>query len=77
MKSYSLYLLNVKAKHAENLRVDSLLTLPEMYFRPSNGKELTIYLKLISDAAPKTPLLYYHTPVRAPVKSKLFSILFF
>ncbi|XP_043473732.1 N-acetylneuraminate lyase-like [Leptopilina heterotoma] len=56
------------ARHAEKLHVDSLLTLPELYFRPSNEKELATYLKLVSDAAPNTPLLYYHTPQRAPVK---------
>ncbi|XP_033216646.1 N-acetylneuraminate lyase-like isoform X2 [Belonocnema kinseyi] len=59
------------ASHAESLKVNSLLTLPELYFRPSNGKELATYLKLISNAAPKTPLLYYHTPQRAPVKIKI------
>ncbi|XP_051169284.1 N-acetylneuraminate lyase-like [Leptopilina boulardi] len=55
------------AKHAESLKVDSLLTLPEVYFRPTNGKELATYLRLVSNAAPKTPLFYYYTPRRAPV----------
>lgn len=49
------------AKHAESLKVDSLLTLPEVYFRPTNENELATYLKLVSDAAPKTPMFYYHT----------------
>ncbi|XP_019868861.1 N-acetylneuraminate lyase isoform X2 [Aethina tumida] len=51
------------ARHAEKLGVDSLLCLPELYFKPTTPAELTDYLKLVGDAAPKTPLLYYHIPM--------------
>uniref|UniRef100_A0A023F7H9 N-acetylneuraminate lyase n=1 Tax=Triatoma infestans TaxID=30076 RepID=A0A023F7H9_TRIIF len=50
------------AKHAEKLKVDALLCLPELFFKPKTSRELTDYLKLISKAAPETPLLYYHIP---------------
>ncbi|CAH1105599.1 unnamed protein product [Psylliodes chrysocephalus] len=50
------------AKHAEKVGVDSILCLPELYFKPSTVKELINYLKPIGEAAPKTPLLYYHIP---------------
>ncbi|XP_025833736.1 N-acetylneuraminate lyase [Agrilus planipennis] len=50
------------ARHAESLGVDSIMTLPELYFKPKNPVELTHYLKLVSAAAPNTPLLYYHIP---------------
>ncbi|XP_066154843.1 N-acetylneuraminate lyase-like isoform X1 [Euwallacea fornicatus] len=50
------------ARHADTLGVDSILTLPELYFKPTKSQELISYLKFISAAAPNTPLLYYHHP---------------
>ncbi|CAH0551873.1 unnamed protein product [Brassicogethes aeneus] len=50
------------AKHAEQIGVDSILCLPELYFKPTNVEELANYLKLVGEAAPNTPLLYYHIP---------------
>ncbi|XP_076629686.1 N-acetylneuraminate lyase isoform X2 [Colletes latitarsis] len=51
------------AKHAESIKADSILCLPELYFKPTTSDQLTKYLKLVSDAAPNTPLLYYHIPM--------------
>ncbi|KAK9876155.1 hypothetical protein WA026_011271 [Henosepilachna vigintioctopunctata] len=56
------------AKHAERIGVDSLLCLPELYFKPQTTSQLIDYLKIISDAAPNTPLLYYHIPQFTEVK---------
>ncbi|XP_012276816.1 N-acetylneuraminate lyase isoform X2 [Orussus abietinus] len=50
------------AKHAESIKADSLLCLPELYFKPSNSEDLTEYLNMVGKAAPSTPLLYYHFP---------------
>jgi len=50
------------ARHAEKIGADSLLCLPELYFKPKTALELIDYLKHVSDAAPNTPLLYYHSP---------------
>ncbi|KAJ8925400.1 hypothetical protein NQ315_009232 [Exocentrus adspersus] len=50
------------AKHAEQLGVDSLLCLPDLYFKPTNPADLISYLKIVGEAAPTTPLLYYHIP---------------
>uniref|UniRef100_A0ABD2VWI6 N-acetylneuraminate lyase n=1 Tax=Trichogramma kaykai TaxID=54128 RepID=A0ABD2VWI6_9HYME len=50
------------AKHAENCGADSILCLPELYFKPNDIEELTNYLSIIGKNAPKTPLLYYHIP---------------
>ncbi|XP_011307907.1 N-acetylneuraminate lyase-like [Fopius arisanus] len=55
------------AKHAAKNKADSILCLPELYFKPANVNELIDYLKIIGEAAPKTPLLYYHFPVRSNV----------
>ncbi|XP_012148360.1 N-acetylneuraminate lyase isoform X2 [Megachile rotundata] len=51
------------AKHAENIKADSILCLPELYFKPSSPEQIIEYLKLVGSAAPSTPLLYYHIPV--------------
>nr|XP_034174311.1 N-acetylneuraminate lyase-like [Osmia lignaria] len=50
------------AKHAESIKADSILCLPELYFKPSTFEQLTEYLKLVGSTAPNTPLLYYHIP---------------
>ncbi|KAI4466807.1 dihydrodipicolinate synthase [Holotrichia oblita] len=51
------------AKHAESIGADSILCLPELYFKPTNIEQLTYYLKIVGQAAPNTPLLYYHIPM--------------
>uniref|UniRef100_A0A1L8DCV7 N-acetylneuraminate lyase n=1 Tax=Nyssomyia neivai TaxID=330878 RepID=A0A1L8DCV7_9DIPT len=50
------------AKHAENLGVDAVLCLPELYFKPKNEQELVRYLANVAKNCPSTPLLYYHIP---------------
>ncbi|KAG9432537.1 N-acetylneuraminate lyase [Apis mellifera carnica] len=50
------------AKHAESIKADSILCLPELYFKPTTMEQLKNYLKLVSEAAPNTPFLYYHFP---------------
>ncbi|XP_044745061.1 N-acetylneuraminate lyase-like isoform X2 [Coccinella septempunctata] len=50
------------AKHAEEIGVNSILCLPELYFKPTTPAELIDYLKEVGKAAPNTPLLYYHIP---------------
>ncbi|XP_011634062.1 N-acetylneuraminate lyase-like isoform X1 [Pogonomyrmex barbatus] len=51
------------AKHASSLCVNSILCLPELYFKPTTPEQLIEYLQIIGNAAPKTPLLYYHIPM--------------
>lgn len=51
------------ASHAEKFGADSLLCLPELYMKPTTNAQLINYLKLVSEAAPQTPLLYYHIPM--------------
>lgn len=57
-------------KHVESIGVDSILCLPELYFKPSSIEDLVDYLKIISEAAPKTPLLYNHNPEMTGVNCK-------
>lgn len=58
------------AKHADKVGVDSILCLPELYFKPTTPGQLIDYLNFISVAAPNTPLLYYHIPAWSTVNSK-------
>ncbi|KAJ8673900.1 hypothetical protein QAD02_005162 [Eretmocerus hayati] len=50
------------AAHAEKIGVDSLLCLPDLYFKPTSAEDLIDYLQLVGLSAPNTPLLYYHIP---------------
>ncbi|XP_060535454.1 N-acetylneuraminate lyase-like isoform X2 [Cylas formicarius] len=50
------------ARHAENCGADSLLCLPEIYYKPKTTKELVAYFKLVSASAPETPLIFYNSP---------------
>lgn len=51
--------------------MDSILCLPELYFKPTDTKNLMNYLKNVGEAAPNTPLLYYHIPMLTNVNSKV------
>ncbi|XP_050306124.1 N-acetylneuraminate lyase-like [Anthonomus grandis grandis] len=55
------------AKHAEQIGADSLLCLPDLYFKPKTPQDLIDYLKNVAAAAPNTPLLYYHIPMWSAV----------
>lgn len=60
------------AKHAEQFNVNSLLCLPDLNFKPKTSEELTEYLKIVADSAPKTPLLYCHDSSSDGVNSRYF-----
>uniref|UniRef100_A0A1B6I5W9 N-acetylneuraminate lyase n=1 Tax=Homalodisca liturata TaxID=320908 RepID=A0A1B6I5W9_9HEMI len=55
------------ARHAESKGVSSLLCIPDLFHRPSNVEEAITFLSLVSEAAPNTPLLYYHIPASTGV----------
>ncbi|XP_059616379.1 N-acetylneuraminate lyase B-like [Phlebotomus argentipes] len=55
------------AKHADQLGVDAVLCLPELYFKPKTEPDLVKYLAKVATHCPKTPLLYYHIPVNTGV----------
>ncbi|CAH1173994.1 unnamed protein product [Phaedon cochleariae] len=63
------------AKHAESIGVDSLLCLPELYFRPTATRQLINYLRIVGEAAPKTPLLYYHIPAWSGVNLNMATLM--
>jgi len=51
-----------KARHAESLGVAGIMCLHDLFFRPAGADQLVDYLSLVSAAAPKTPLFFYHLP---------------
>ncbi|XP_015119731.1 N-acetylneuraminate lyase isoform X2 [Diachasma alloeum] len=63
------------AKHAEEIEADSILCLPELYFKPANVNQLINYLRIVGEAAPRTPLLYYHFPARSSVNLHMGKLL--
>ncbi|CAH0728572.1 unnamed protein product, partial [Brenthis ino] len=56
------------ARYCSEVGVDSLLTLPELYFKPQTASELVSYVELIANVAPNLPVLYYHIPSMSKVE---------
>ncbi|XP_049878210.1 N-acetylneuraminate lyase-like isoform X2 [Pectinophora gossypiella] len=59
------------AKFAEQHQADAIMTLPEIYYKPSSTELLVSYLEEVSSAAPSLPLLYYHFPMMSGVDVKI------
>lgn len=50
-------------KHAAALKVDGILCLPELYFKPKTVEKLVQYFVDISAYSANVPLYYYHIPM--------------
>jgi N-acetylneuraminate lyase len=50
------------SKQVESLGYDAIAVLPAIYYRPTCLNDMISYLKLFANAAPNTPLFYYHIP---------------
>ncbi|XP_078668036.1 N-acetylneuraminate lyase-like [Branchiostoma floridae x Branchiostoma belcheri] len=59
------------ARHAESVGVQGISTLPTVVFKPKNAAMVAEHLKMLYDAAPNTPLLYYHLPDYTGVNIKI------
>jgi N-acetylneuraminate lyase len=53
------------SKQVESLGFDAIAVLPPIYYRPSTVQQWVDSLKIFAEAAPNTPLLYYHIPSMA------------
>ncbi|KAF9405892.1 hypothetical protein HW555_013540, partial [Spodoptera exigua] len=62
------------ARFCQDVGADSLLTLPELYFKPSKVDDLVFYVSQVAKAAPKLPVLYYHIPSMSKVETATASI---
>ncbi|KAJ8714178.1 hypothetical protein PYW08_007798 [Mythimna loreyi] len=56
------------ARYCQQAGADSLLTLPELYFKPASVQDLVFYVSQVAKAAPKLPVLYYHIPSMSKVE---------
>lgn len=63
------------AKQAALLKVDGVLCLPELYFKPKTIEKLVDYLRDISAHCPDIPLYYYHIPVLTQVDLPMASFM--
>lgn len=69
-RQYTDFLRLLQASYCQKAGADSLLTLPELYFKPANVAELVSYVGEVAKAAPELPVLYYHIPSMSKVESK-------
>lgn len=58
------------AEHAEKIGVDAVLSLPELFFKPTTEEDLVYYLKEVAKYCPTRPFYYYHIPVFTRVDCK-------
>jgi len=63
------------ARHAESLGVSSIATIAPGFFSPQSSTDLVRFLSRIAEAAPATPLYYYHFPDRVATGIVLDEIL--
>lgn len=59
------------ARLCQELDVDGIALLPPFYYKPSSISHLVKYVKMIYDAAPSIPIIYYHIPSFTEVNGDL------
>ena len=59
-----------QARHAVAAGATCIATLPPLYDKPPTLDALLEYLQEVANAAPETPLLYYHFPAQTNVTCK-------
>lgn len=60
----------VQTRYYASAGVSTILTLPELYFRPATSEELVDYVALVANEAKNLPILYYHYPKKSNVNSE-------
>ncbi len=63
------------ASHAESIGADAIGLVPPSYFPPPTLDGLVASLKTIAEAAPSTPLYYYHIPRLSGVSTRMHDLL--
>lgn len=58
------------AEHAERMKVDAVMVMPDLFYKPRTEEDLTMHLKDISKRMPTRPMLYYHIPLMTDVRCK-------
>lgn len=57
-------------EHAEQLNVDAIMVLPDLFFHPTSEQDLMYYIRDVAKRAPTTPIMYYHIPMMTNVHCK-------
>lgn len=58
------------AEHAEQIKVDCILSLPDLYFKAKTEEDLVSYFKEVVQHCPTRPFYYYHIPRMSGVDCK-------
>jgi len=56
------------AEHAEKLRVDAVMIMPDLFYKPCTEEDLILYMKDICMRMPTRPIFYYHIPMMTCVR---------
>lgn len=59
--------LYVLAEHAEKLKVDAVMLMPDLFYKPKTAEDLIYYIKDIAMRMPTRPIFYYHIPFMTDV----------
>lgn len=65
----SVYML---AEHAERLKADAVMLMPDLFYKPMTEEDLLMYMKDIMMHMPTRPVLYYHIPMMTGIRCKSF-----
>jgi len=55
------------AEHAEKLKVDAVMLMPDLFYKPRTEEDLVYYIKDIVARMPTRPVFYYHIPMMTDV----------
>lgn len=58
------------AEHAEKLKVDAVMVMPDLFYKPKTEEDLVYYIKDIVLRMPTRPVFYYHIPLMTEVYCK-------
>lgn len=57
----------ILAEHAEKLKVDAVMLMPDLFYKPKIEEDLVYYIKDIVKYIPTRPVFYYHIPIMTDV----------
>ncbi|XP_071515354.1 N-acetylneuraminate lyase-like isoform X2 [Panulirus ornatus] len=63
------------ASHAEKAGANGVSVLPNLFDKPKSTEELVEYMAEVAKACPKTPLFYYHIPMKTDVRLSMSEFL--
>lgn len=60
------------AEHAEKIKVDAVMLLPDLFYRPMAEEDLMMYMKDIMMRMPTRPTFYYHIPMMTGIYMDMY-----